>query len=272
MSPSRLLALLAAVAVAGPAAAADLAKVDRTLKREPAYRSPPRYALVVFGPEATERVWLVHDGDALYVDRNGNGDLTDPGERVAARDAKGLSAEDVGYTFEVGELRVGGRVHKGLTVWASPRAHLLDSVTAQPNVKAALAADPKGFIYSLGLDADLPGLKGQGVGGRVPVIAGPSDVNGVLMFAPRPADAPVIHVGGPLAVTLYGERPELRLGRACDLMLAVGTPGHGPGTLAMLCYDETIPAAARPKIEAEFPPSQPGGPPVREQFELKERC
>ncbi len=28
--------------------------------------------------------WLVRDGDTLYVDRNGNGDLTEPGEKVAA--------------------------------------------------------------------------------------------------------------------------------------------------------------------------------------------
>jgi hypothetical protein len=37
--------------------------------------------LLVFGTDARDRVWLVHDGDTLFVDRNGNGDLTDDGEK-----------------------------------------------------------------------------------------------------------------------------------------------------------------------------------------------
>jgi hypothetical protein len=43
--------------------------VDRTLTIEPPYRSSPRHCLLVFGPEATMRVWLVQDGDMLYVVR-----------------------------------------------------------------------------------------------------------------------------------------------------------------------------------------------------------
>ena len=54
----------------------DLTKVDRTIAKEPAYKTKPRYCLLVFGPEPKIRVWLVLDGDVLYVDRNGNGDLT----------------------------------------------------------------------------------------------------------------------------------------------------------------------------------------------------
>jgi hypothetical protein len=57
-------ALLACVA---PAGAADLSKVDRTLKEHPTFRSSsPRFCLLVFGPEARTRVWLVRDGDALH--------------------------------------------------------------------------------------------------------------------------------------------------------------------------------------------------------------
>ena len=63
------------------APAAGLTKIDRTIAKEPAYKSKPKYCLLVFGPEAKTRVWLVLDGDTLYVDRNGNGDLTEKGER-----------------------------------------------------------------------------------------------------------------------------------------------------------------------------------------------
>jgi hypothetical protein len=63
--------------------AADLAKINRSIVKEPKYKTEPYYALVVIGPRAEKRVWLVVDGDTLYVDRNGNGDLTEANERVA---------------------------------------------------------------------------------------------------------------------------------------------------------------------------------------------
>ena len=64
-----------------PAQAVDLTKIPRVIAKEPAYQGKPKYCLLVFGPEAKHRVWLVLDGDDLYVDRNGNGDLTEKGER-----------------------------------------------------------------------------------------------------------------------------------------------------------------------------------------------
>ena len=80
-------ALLAFLALAGTAPAADFGNFARTLHKEPVYHSKsPRYALLTFGPEAKDRVWLVHDGDLLYVDRNGSADLTmqdDAGHRVS---------------------------------------------------------------------------------------------------------------------------------------------------------------------------------------------
>src|SRR5262245_10293388 len=60
----------------------DLTRIERTLRSEPAYQSKnPKYALLVFGLEAKFRVWLVLDGDVMYVDRTGTGDLTD-GKRL----------------------------------------------------------------------------------------------------------------------------------------------------------------------------------------------
>jgi len=84
MNTSRFgLAVLVIVCGALPAWAADLTKIDRTIAKEPAYQTATqKYCLLVFGPEAKTRVWLVLDGDVLYVDRNGNGDLTEPDKRV----------------------------------------------------------------------------------------------------------------------------------------------------------------------------------------------
>src|SRR5262249_25193331 len=79
-----LLGFACLLAAAWPVGAADQNKIDAPLTREPAYQSgAPRYCLLVFGPEAKTRVWVVVDGDNVYVDRNGNGDLTEAGEKLS---------------------------------------------------------------------------------------------------------------------------------------------------------------------------------------------
>src|SRR5262249_6781113 len=82
-----------------PASALDLTKIDRTIVKEPAYKAKPKYGLLVFGPEAKSRVWLVLDGDVLYADKNGNGDLTEKDERI-----KQAPILDKGHGFAIGEL------------------------------------------------------------------------------------------------------------------------------------------------------------------------
>jgi hypothetical protein len=59
------------------AQAADLTKIDRSIRKEPTYKGKPKYCLLVWGPEAKTRIWLVQDGNLLYIDRNRDGDLTD---------------------------------------------------------------------------------------------------------------------------------------------------------------------------------------------------
>jgi hypothetical protein len=41
-----------------PAKPADLTKIDRTIRKEPAYKGKPQYCLLVYGPEAKTKVWL----------------------------------------------------------------------------------------------------------------------------------------------------------------------------------------------------------------------
>src|SRR4051812_35843558 len=67
-----LLVLLAVMAVTAPVGATDLTKIDRTIKKEPAYEVKPKYCLLVFGPEAKTRVWLILDGDTLFLGRDGD--------------------------------------------------------------------------------------------------------------------------------------------------------------------------------------------------------
>ena len=83
MTPFRrcVLTACALLVVGATATAADLSKIDRSLVKEPNYKGKPGYCLLVFGADAKVRVWLVKDGDTLYLDRNGNGDLTEDGIR-----------------------------------------------------------------------------------------------------------------------------------------------------------------------------------------------
>jgi RNA polymerase sigma factor (sigma-70 family) len=256
-------------AVAGAANGAGAWKgIENTLKKEPAYKTKPRYCLLAFGADGKDRVWLVDDGDTLYVDRNGNGDLTEPGKKVVGE------YHEVGgyYQFLLGELRIGGRVHKHLEVVARLLTQSHSSVENRANARAALAADPKARAYSITVELDWPGMKGKGIGGRPMLLAGPVDEGGALLFADRPADAPVIHFGGPLKVTFEAEPPKLKLDWKNTAILVVGTPGRGAGTLAMLPYDGTIPDSVLPVLDAVFPPAREGEPSVQQRYELKERC
>jgi hypothetical protein len=270
-----LLAVICAWLATTPALGADPPKVNRTITKEPAYRTKaPKYGLLVLGPTGQHQVWLVQDGDTLYVDRNGNGDLTDPGARIAAKKPRdGVAPEEGEFTFEIGDLTVGGQTHKGFRLSVAPLAiYVGSSIGDRPDVKAVLAKDPKATVMMLSGDVAVPDLKGGGIDGRVSFLAGFIDLNGVLRFADTPATAPVIHFGGPLEVTFYGDLPTMRVGRASEFVLVVGTPGAGPGTFAMVAYTDTVPQTAKPAAEVAFQPARPGAPPVKEKYEILERC
>jgi hypothetical protein len=263
----RLLALLSWLVLSSAATAADLATVGRKIVKEPAYRSRPKYCLLVFGPEAKARVWLVLDGDTLYVDRNGNGDLTEPGEKVAAEKRKDRAPDDQNYTFAAGELREGGKRHLNLTVSVSDLDRVKNSL---PEAKPLLERDPNAREYGVQLEVEVPGYQGTGTGGRLVQGAG-LDARGLLQFADRPQDAPIIHFRGPRTMSLY-QQTTLWLDRSNNLALVFGTPGVGAGSFAYVGYEGVVPEGLAPRVEIAFPPRQPGGPPVIARYELKERC
>jgi hypothetical protein len=248
------------------ACAADLAKLERHILKEPAYRAQPKYCLLVFGPEAKTKIWLVQDGDVLYVDRNGNGDLTEAGKRVTAE--KQQAGDDRSLTFKVGDVRDGPRLHKELTVVVAKIDHLAKQ---QECVKTLLARNPKARGYSILVEMDMPAWRGTGLDGRVQQRAFYVDLHGVLQFGDRPGDAPVVHFGGPWQAALFGPH-RLTIGREADMVLGVGTPGMGPGTTALVDYEGVIPADAYPTVDVVYPPKHEGEPSAREHYVLKRRC
>lgn len=267
----RLLSLLNAifcliVVGAGLCQAGDLDQIDRSLVKEPAYQNKPKYCLLVLGPEAKTHVWLVQDGATLYVDRNGNGDLTEAGEKVAAE--KSEDAEEGVYRFKVGDIRDGRRLHKEMHVYVSKIDHLANQ---DDFAKALLAKNPTARGYSVLVEVEMPGRKGAAPGGRVQQRSFYVDVNGVFQFSDKPRDAPILHFGGPWQVALFGAH-QLKIGRETDVVLGVGSPGVGPGSTTWIDYENVIPTDVFPTLDVVYPPKRPGDPPLREHYELKHRC
>ncbi len=250
----------------GASAAVDLTTIERKLVKEPAYRSKPRYCLMVLGPEAKTRVWLVQDDDTLYVDRNGNGDLTEANEKVTAE--KSEDTEEGVYTFKAGDLRDGRRLHKELTLYVTK----IDRLAGQDEfVKALLKKDAKARGYRVYLEVDVPGRKGTGFEGRIQQRSSLVDASGVLQFADRPQDAPILHFGGPWQVTLFGSH-QLMIDRETDVVLGVGSPGLGAATFSWIDYENVIPTDKYPTVDVVYPPKRPGDAPLHEHYELKHRC
>lgn len=105
----------------------DFAAVDRTLGKLPVLNAKqPLYALFLFGPHAETRVWAVLDAsaagvkghDRLYLDLDGDQDLTEAGECI---DAKSL--DDESATFELARWRdpATGAVHTNVQVGWGPK-------------------------------------------------------------------------------------------------------------------------------------------------------
>ncbi len=262
MKHACLVASAVLVLLATTARAVDLREVPRTIAKEPMYETNPKYGLLVFGPEAATRVWLVHDGATLYADLNGNGDLTDPAERFAADES--YHANDGTFRFKVGEIHEGDRLHKSLSVYTMNLQHLAQR---EPRVRDALVKHPKSRFYGMEIELQMPGRRGTGLGGRVEHLVSPIDAHGLLVFADTPAEAPIIHFGGLWEITLFGTST-LTVGRQKEVYLGLGTPGLGPGTTAFAAYQNLVPDGLFPKLEITFP----GETETTVEYVLQQRC
>jgi hypothetical protein len=229
-------ALLVAGALALSAHAGDLTKIDRTIAKEPAYQSKsPSYALLVFGPEAKSRAWVVLDGDFLYVDRNCNGDLTEEGERlvIKRKPKRNLDKKKSGTSNAVASV---------LTV-------ITDRNGAKHRLTFRLTSAGVGLVASR--------HGSQYVG---------STYRDDLVFAKRPQDAPIVHLNGPLTFQLVHPPRQWSPGETVDLVVLFGTPGLGKGTFAYMIQG----FPTRPTAEIQFPAKNPGAKPLVVKVALKE--
>lgn len=259
-----ILSLLVLVSGSLVAPAADLSKIERAIRKEPAYKGKPRYCLLVFGPEAKQKVWMVVDDAHLYVDRDGDGDLTAPAERVVPppftpdADTPYVERRDI----TAGDV-LGGK-HTALEVQQVRFVpnYVPKSRAEAEEVRQVAAATPGGQVF--GISVAVAARLGLG---RVRMTAG-LDLRGVLRFAGRPAEAPVVHFDGPFRLELVPGQELVHNGKPTSLYCRLGTPGSGAGTFAAVTEPGLVPAEVHPVAELEFP----GDRPVRARVALKLRC
>ena len=220
------------VAAAGtPATATELKDVKREILKEPAYRSSPRYCLLVFGPDADTRIWLVQDGTTLYVDHNGDGDLTEPGDRVQSVNT---------VHFRVSRITErSGTVHK--------------------NLRITSAADGK---FSLRIGEEDRREQFVGIGRMDMPSWGNKPANAPIIHFNGPMS---LERYGPVYTLprMTGNQDNRRF----KLRLMVGTPGLGHGTFAS--YDEICTENLGPiQADIEYPSADPSGKAVKQRAEL----
>lgn len=219
---------------------------EHPLVREPVYQSKqPRYCLLVLGPDAAKRIWIVLDGNTLFIDRNGNGDLTESDEPIKAE-----SGNDDGAYFRVSILGADDKTKHTLHVFLT---------------KSSLFGQEKDGPFTVHLSLSWTRNRTFGAWG---------DETGLLFFAVRPQDAPVIHMDGPLQMGFETHLPLIKKAKdTYELNVGVGTKGIGKGSFAHLQHEfGAIPPGAHPRAVLEFPNKVAGDPPWRIETVLKERC
>ncbi len=210
----------------------DLTKIERTIAKEPVYKSKPRYCLLVFGPEAKTRVWLVRDGDVLYVDRNGNGDLTEVGERVESKGGRAI--------FYAGDITQadGKSKHTGLIVnfERDKQEHFVD-LTVQVRAKYTYCA----FVG--------------------PSTERPQDAP-IVQF-----DGPLtMTLFNPAQVLARGDKP-----CSFCAAIVTADPKSGRALMGPVVYNWEMPKDIHPVADIEFSNKKPGEPPIKIKVLLTRR-
>jgi hypothetical protein len=249
------------VLCASPAGAVDYDEIDRTIGKEPAYasqkpsygrlletlrgkesaRTKPMYALLLFGPEARLRVWAVLDGETLYLDRDGDGDLTGPGERFE----KYADCKDIELADPDGQTRY---VITGVGVYR-------DRESSAPQLMVNV--DVKGPIeYQQYCDAAMK---------ETPREAPIAHFHGPLTIGPRTLAWKV----PPKLSLVRGEKPT-------ELYALIGTMSADHGCWVVVRThrgeESAFPEGVVSKVEVEFPSKSPDAPPVKRRYALDKFC
>ncbi len=232
----------------------DYATLDRRIAREPVYIAEPRYALFVLDLAGRFRCWAVADKsapdaahyDVLYFDRDGDGDLTEPGERITGQYDAARAAAGLGLTLGIGDVKVPG--------------------TELVHTKFRLSTTPKagrcGFWFQLRWNGEQEMSGGYG----------PVGID-TTTWQPSAATAPVFRPcpHGPLSFGAWGSKTlELRAGQPFHLNVIAGNAGSGPDTLAVV--DEHFLDLKLDRLLVTVIARDKDGREVRAQSRIQDHC
>jgi hypothetical protein len=209
---------------------------------------------------------LVLDGTTLYVDRNGNGDLTEPGERLQPSnptDGSNRFGGSGSHThFDVFEFTVqaglSGTSKLRLDHWVRAK-----DFKPQTDFDKKLQADWLKLRYE---NSTLWRQEGQGQG-QTP-----------LIFMPKPADAQVCALDGLLTfVVKLPQYQVLKRGETgSDLAFHIAVMGRAYRGAEQQLFNplatKEVPSDAHLEVEIEYPVKSAQGPPIRRKYLLKQRC
>jgi hypothetical protein len=262
----RVLVLFAITLFASaPLQAADLAAIEKTIGRQPVYRTAkPRYCLLVFGAEAKIRVWIVEDGKTLYVDRNANGDLTDDGPPLQPSEVRNLGPSRWDFDYVLDEI-------KPVTGPAQTKFRLARWNYGKTQDSYGLSVTLHDEQPSRGKTASDPAASSAAAApstadGGIPMYAGWFGT----LWADAPAQASIIHFGGPLEPRLLREKEFVVDSGIRRLSVCLITPGLGDAGPARLS-EYAIPLSTPIHVRIDWPVS-PGSPPLTTTHKLEKHC
>jgi hypothetical protein len=235
-----LLSAYLSLLAASTAFAVDYGKVDRTIIKEPIYKSAsPKYVLLLLGPSA-KRVWIVIDDDTVYIDRNSDADLTSKKDRfekaadhsilLKIPDSDGKTSYVISNIQRYGaDTAQSGKAFIGVMIFGSTQFKQYSDVDLADSPQTATLAHFNG-----------------------PLTIGPATVEG------KPDPSLKLQTGN----------------RSTELRAMVGTWNEF-GRPVVVVSEEGGREQFRgylPMVDIQFPAKTTGEPPVRQRYLLDETC
>lgn len=234
--------------------AVDYAKVERSIRVQPDYIAAPLYAMFVFDLKGQHRVWCALDKsdtelayyDVLYMDLDGDGDLTEVGERFTGKYDEKMARAGMGLSIRVGDVKVPGT----------------DLVHTKFLVSTIRKPGRKGIWFRMHWNGKYEMSGGYGKLG--------SDVT---MWAVSPATAPILRPCpfGPLSFATWGDDEiALRAGQEAHINVIAGNRGDGVDAMAVV--DENFLDLARDQLLVTVVARDRDGNEVTETSRIDEHC
>jgi len=226
-----------AVAADSPLRAATESTERKPLK-EPRYEAAPRYGLMVLGSSRKAEVWMVEDGERLFVDKNANRDLTDDGPPIEPSDVRDLGKGQRDFNY------------------------VLDAI-APAEGPSHTKFDLRRWNY--GEKNDSYGLS-INVDDRIPMYAGWFGT----FWSSKPEATPVIPLSGPITPRLLRSKEITLSPGAKRFSLAFMNLETDEGAVSRLSI-EALDRSIVPQVQITWPAAD-GNTPQTTTHNLRERC